>query len=71
MILPVISIWLVAKVFLCFAIFLYVIFALVIVRQVSIMLATLELGFETPIRILSWLHLLFAIAVFVLALLIL
>jgi len=71
MILPIFSIWLVAKVFLCFAIFLYVIFALVIVRQVSIMLATLELGFETPIRILSWLHLLFAIAVFVLALLIL
>ncbi|OGM78278.1 hypothetical protein A2188_02185 [Candidatus Woesebacteria bacterium RIFOXYA1_FULL_43_9] len=71
MILPVISIWLVAKVFLCFAIFLYIVFAFVIVRQVSIMLATLELGFETPIRILSWLHLLFAIAVFVLALLIL
>jgi len=47
MILPVISIWLVAKVFLCFAIFLYIVFAFVIVRQVSIMLATLELGFET------------------------
>ena len=71
MALPVISVWLVAKIFLCFAIFLYVVFAYVIVRQVSIMLATLELGFETPIRVLSWLHFFFALAVFILAILIL
>jgi hypothetical protein len=71
MVLPTLSIWLVVKVFLCFAIFLYIVFAFVVVRQVSIMLNTLELGFETPIRILSWVHLLFAVAVFVLAVLIL
>lgn len=71
MVLPVISVWLIVKIFLCFAILLYIIFAFVIVRQVSIMLATLELGFETPIRILSLVHLFFAIAVLVLAVLIL
>ena len=69
--LPAISIWLIFKIFLCFAIFLYVVFAFVIVRQVSIMLSTLELGFETPIKVLSWLHFLFAVAVLVLAILIL
>ena len=71
MTLPVLSVWLVAKILLCFALFLYVIFAFVIVRQVTIMLATLELGFETPIRVLSWLHFLFAVGVFVLAVIIL
>lgn len=71
MILPTLSIWLVIKIFLCFAIFLYVIFAFVVVRQVSIMLNTLELGFETPIRFLSWSHFVFAVCVFVLALAIL
>lgn len=71
MVLPAISIWLVVKIFLCFAILLYVVFAFVIVRQVSIMLSTLELGFETPIRVLSWVHFLFALAVLVLAILIL
>lgn len=71
MVLPAISVWLIVKIFLCFAILLYIVFAFVIVRQVSIMLSTLELGFETPIRILSWIHFLFAITVLILALVIL
>lgn len=47
---------------------LYVLFALVIVRQVRLMSSTLDVGFEGPIKFLSLVHLAFAIAVAVYAL---
>ena len=50
---------------------LYTIFAFVVVRQVSNMTKTLEVGFETPIKIASLLHLLFAIGTFIVAFLVL
>lgn len=50
---------------------LYMVFALVVVRQVKIMTDTLQLGFETQIKILSYIHLLFAAFVFLTALVIL
>lgn len=49
----------------------YIIFAFVIVRQVNKMTHTLEVGFETPIRFLSWVHLLLSVCVFLFALVIL
>lgn len=51
--------------------FLYIAFAVVVVRQVNLMTATLELGHERVIKYLSLIHLVFAIASFVLTLLIL
>ena len=59
------------KGFAVFALILYVIFALVLVRQVQLMTYTLEVGFEKPVRLLSIIHFLFAIAVFLLALFVL
>ena len=50
---------------------LYIAFAVVVVRQVKLMTATLELGHERVIKILSLVHLVFAIIVFLLALVIL
>jgi len=66
-----ISVWTVAKLFLLFALGLYVIFALVIVRQVKLMTDTLAVGFETLVKTLAKVHLIFSIIVFVLALIIL
>ncbi len=65
------SIWLIVKIFFLIGLGVYLIFALVVLKQVSIMTETLDIGFELPIKLLSWLHLLFAIGVFVFALIVL
>jgi hypothetical protein len=59
------------KGFAVFALVLYTIFALVLVRQVQLMTDTLVVGFEKPVRLLSVVHLLFAVAVFLLTLFVL
>lgn len=46
----------------------YIIFALVIVRQIQIMTRTIKTGIEMPILIVGLLHLGFALAVFLVAL---
>jgi len=73
MIIPVVgvSVWFIVKIFVLFALALYIIFALVIVKQVSLMITTLNAGFELPIRVLSYSHLGFAVFVLLLALFIL
>lgn len=65
------SVWFVVKIFISFAILLYVIFSLVIIRQVNLMTDTLEVGFEAPIRLIAVAHFILAVAVFILALIIL
>lgn len=66
-----VSIWGIAKVFVLFALFLYFVFALVVVRQIQLMTDTLEVGFETPVKMLGYVHLIFSILVFIIALIIL
>lgn len=66
-----ISIWLIAKIFVLIALFLYILFALVVIRQVKLMTETLRIGLEFPLKTASCLHLAFAIIVFCLALIIL
>lgn len=66
-----VSIWGIAKVFVLFALFLYFVFALVVVRQIQLMTDTLTVGFETPVKILGFVHLIFSILVFIIALIIL
>jgi len=66
-----ISVWLIAKIFVLFGLVIYFVFALVVVRQVQLMTETLEVGFETQLKILSYLHLAFAILVFLAALIVL
>jgi len=62
-----IQIWEVVKVFALLGLAIYLIFAFVVVRQVQLMTDTLEVGFEIPVRYLSYLHLIFSILVFVMA----
>ena len=66
-----ISVWTIAKAMLSFALLLYTIFAAVVVRQVQLMTDTLEVGLETPIKLLAMAHLLLSVGVFILALIIL
>ena len=65
------SIWFFVKIAVLILLALYLVFALVVVRQMKLMTSTLKLGFETPIRILSYAHLVFAVFVFLTALIIL
>ncbi|MFZ5932735.1 MAG: DUF5657 family protein [Patescibacteria group bacterium] len=66
-----VSVWLVAKIFALVAFLIYIVFAVVVVRQVQLMTDTLEVGFETVLRFLSFAHLAFALIVFLAALIVL
>lgn len=63
-----INIWSVVKVFVLFGLIIYLGFSFIIVRVVALMNRTLIGVFNLPITIISWLHLLFALFVFMLAL---
>ena len=65
------QVWLIAKIFVLFAFLIYIFFAMVVVRQVSLMTSTLQVGFEPSIKIFSYAHLAFSLFAFVTALLIL
>lgn len=61
----------IAKAFVLFALGLYIIFALVITRQVGLMTRTIEVGMEFLIKLIAWAHFVFAVFVFLTALTIL
>ncbi|MEJ2441782.1 MAG: hypothetical protein P8Y06_02590, partial [Patescibacteria group bacterium] len=63
-----VSVWLIIKVLVLLGLAIYAIFALVVLRQIQLMTDTLEVGFETPVRLLGVVHLAFSLLIFVLAL---
>ncbi|KKR43135.1 MAG: hypothetical protein UU51_C0015G0013 [Microgenomates group bacterium GW2011_GWC1_41_20] len=65
------DIWIVIKVLTLLVLAMYIVFAFVITRQVKVMTSTLTLGIEGVAKLLALLHLLFAIFVFVSALIVL
>ncbi|RJR28630.1 hypothetical protein C4564_04700 [Candidatus Microgenomates bacterium] len=65
------SVWIIVKGILAIGMSFYIIFSLVIVKQVNKMTDTLEIGLENFIRLVALLHLLFATATLLLALAIL
>lgn len=65
------SIWPVIKIFVFIFLSIYIIFALVVIRQVQLMTKTLEVGFENQLKFLSFTHLIAAIGVLVFGILIL
>jgi len=50
---------------------LYIVFAGVVTRQVRVMTETINVGFEKPIQLFAFFHFIFAVVVFVLALILL
>ncbi len=63
--------WILIKALALVILGMYLVFAFVITRQVKLMISTLHLGFDAPVKILSYLHLAFAVLVFLAALIIL
>lgn len=61
------SVWTLAKIFVCFTLLLYVVFALVVVRQIFLMTETLNGQLELPLKTIGILHLLGAIFVLLIA----
>lgn len=65
------TVWQIAKIFTVFGLVLYLVFALVVVRQIQLMTKTLEIGYEGFIKFLGFIHLLFAIATLLFAIIVL
>jgi hypothetical protein len=66
-----ISVWTVGKIAILFALSIYILFAVIVVRQVKLMGQTLNGHLNFIIKLVGWIHLLVAIAAFLLALFIL
>lgn len=63
-------IWMIIKSITGFGLFVYIIFAFIVIKQVRLMTDTLELGFEKGVKVLSYIHFIVAVFAFVIALLI-
>jgi len=66
-----ISLLLIGKIFALIGLSIYMIFALVVLKQVHLMVSTIEVGLEFFIKLIAWAHLIFAIFVFLTALIVL
>ncbi len=66
-----ISIWTVAKFLILFALIIYLIFAIVLIQQVNAMTKVVSGQWNIPLKVLSWVHLLVALLVIILAIVIL
>lgn len=66
-----ISIWTVAKFLILFALIIYLIFAIVAIRQVKVMTKVVSGQWNIPLKILSWIHLLVTLLVIVLTIVVL
>ena len=63
--------WILLKILFLVAFLIYVAFAVIVVRQVNLMIKTLDGVLNLPLRMIAWIHLLAALIVFVLAVVIL
>jgi len=65
------DLWTLVKILVCLGFLIYLAFAVIVVRQVSLMLRTLSIDFEALLRLIAWVHLFTAIGLFILALVVL
>jgi len=63
-----IQVWDIAKLIVSLIFLLYIVFALIVVRQVNLMAKTLVVPIDLPIKTVAWFHLGLAIFAFLLAL---
>ena len=66
-----ISVWGVAKILILFAMLIYLIFAIVVIRQVKAMTKVISEKLNPFLRIISWFHLLLTILIILLSIVIL
>jgi len=65
------SLWFFIKLLFLIGLLIYLAFAVIVVRQVSLMTRALNVELETSLKLISWVHLVVAIGVFLLAVVIL
>jgi len=68
---PNLSIWWVIKVLFIIGLFLYLAFAVIVIRQVGLMSKTLNGEFSILLKSIAWVHLIISLGVFLLAIFIL
>lgn len=68
---PGLTIWILVKFLFLVGLGIYILFAVIIIRQVDLMNRTLKGTLDVSVRVLAWIHFLAAVFVFVLAWLIL
>ncbi len=56
------------EIFMIIGLLVYIVFSLVVIRQIQLMTNTIEVGFEFPVKLLGIANLVFAIIVFIFAL---
>ena len=61
------SLWFLIKAGSIIGLIIYIIFAFVVMKQVNLMTATLEIDFERPIKAVATLHFIFAVLVLIFA----
>jgi hypothetical protein len=62
--------WTILKLFVLLALSIYIVFAVVAIRQVQLMTSTFKTGFELPLKIISLLHLGLVIFIFIIVIII-
>lgn len=65
------TVWPIVKILILLFLVLYIVFSLVLIKQVQLMTKTLEIGFESQLKLLAFIHFLFAVAVLIFSILIL
>jgi len=70
-IIPTFSIWLLIKILFVIGLFLYLAFAVIVIRQVGLMGKTLDGEFNLPLKFIAWVHLIISLGVFLLAIFVL
>jgi len=68
---PSLSIWLIIKTLFVMGLFLYLAFAVIIIRQVGLMGKTLDGEFNLSLKFIAWIHLIISFGVFLLAIFVL
>jgi hypothetical protein len=65
------NVWIFVKIFFLVGLGVYIGFATVVLRQVQLMKDTVHLGLEGLITAVAWIHFIFSIVIFILALILL
>lgn len=65
------GIWDIAKLFVLFGLLLYLVFAVVVIREVKLMTRTVTGRLDSVVRVVAWVHFALSVGIFLVALIVL
>jgi len=65
------GIWAIAKIFVLFGLLLYLVFAVVVIREVKLMTRTVTGRLDSVVQVVAWVHFVLTVGIFLLALIML